>query len=373
MTRYPTLRYLLPRILLPLLAVLAIELLFRSNFWERFAAPDSHAGTSVRLKQAVAAEPRPIDFVTLGSSRAVYGLDHRRIAEMAARHGKVHVNLSMPGSHWMSVMAVIDWLRTERPEVQGGVIALAVPDLQYESNGSYELAIVRPFQTLLSDNGGVANRFNWRDATTFGSVSALFQYRSDLQNALRHPLQRGKAIEWFSSFGKHTLYDGPRQQIDTCAMDWDTLASCAAHVPGNPDEQHVAALCQSLAAGSGQGGDWSQLDAGALPDDRKLVLQQRQGELRRIGWKKPPLVILLPVTHHWTRELMPKGARSWAHLVLDPLAAEGRIRLLDYSEFFDVDGKTRCDVFWDIYHQNEKGLSELTDALLPEIEKQLYQ
>ena len=50
-----------------------------------------------------------------------------------------------------------------------------------------------------------------------------------------------------------------------------------------------------------------------------------------------------------------------------------RIRLLDYSDFFDVAGQTRCDVFWDIYHQNEKGLGELTDALLPEIERQQYE
>ena len=104
-------RYLLPRIVLPLLAVLALEGVFRTDFWERFAAPGSHAGTSIRLKQAVAAEPRPIDFVTLGSSRAEYGLDHARIAALGARHGKVHANLSMPGSHWMSVMTVIQWLR----------------------------------------------------------------------------------------------------------------------------------------------------------------------------------------------------------------------------------------------------------------------
>ncbi len=365
-------RYLLPRIVLPLLALLALEGLFRSNFWERFAAPDSHAGTSIRLKQAVAAASGKIDFVTLGSSRAVYGLDHARIAALAQQHGKVHANLSMPGSHWMSVMAVIDWLRSERPEVQGGIIALSAADLQYVGNGSYELAIVRPFQGLLSDHGGATERFDWHDPSSFGSVSALYQYRGDLQDALRHPLQRSQSINWFASFGKHQLFDGPRQKFDTCAMPWNSLVDCAAHVPVNADEQHVVNLCQGFAANAGKVGDWTGLDPKALPEDRQQVLDQRQHELRAVGWKKPPLVILLPITHHWSRELLPKGAQAFAHTVLDPLAAEGKIRLLDFSDFFDVDGVTRCDVFWDIYHQNEKGLTELTDALLPEIERYLY-
>ena len=364
-------RYLLPRIVLPLLAVLALEGVFRTDFWERFAAPGSHAGTSIRLKQAVAAEPRPIDFVTLGSSRAEYGLDHARIAALGARHGKVHANLSMPGSHWMSVMTVIQWLRERRPEVAGGIIALATPDLQYVGNGSYELAIVRPFQGLIGNRGDAAHRFDWNDASTFGSISALYQYRGDLQDALRHPLQRARAIG-AAGLGGHLLFDGPRRQIDTCAMPWQDLAHCAAHAPANADERHVVALCASLAAGSGQGGDWSALDPDALPPDRVELRAIRQRELRSVGWKKPPLVILMPVTHHWSRELQPRGARAWAHQVLDPLVADGSIALLDYSDFFDVDGVTRCDAFWDIYHQNEKGAAELTDALLPQIERHLY-
>ncbi len=365
-------RYLLPRIVLPLLIIVAMEALFRSNFWELFAAPDSHAGTSIRLKQAVAQTPAKIDFVTLGSSRAVYGLDHKRIAAMAGKRGLVHVNLSMPGSHWMSVMTVIDWLRTERPEVSGGIIALSVADLQYVSNGNYELAIVRPFQGLLETSGDASARFELRDPSSYGSISALYQYRGDIQDAVRHPLQRGQAIGWFASFGQHQLFDGPRQQIHTCAIPWDTIAHCAGHIAVTENDQHVVRLCRSLAGNAGHAGDWSGLDARALPPDRQDVLGQRQRELRNVGWPKPPLVILMPITHHWSRELMPKGAREWAHMVLDPLAAEGKIRLLDYSDFFDVDGMTRCDVFWDIYHQNEKGLTELTDALLPEIEAQLY-
>ena len=366
------LRFVLTRIGLPLLALLLLEGAFRSNWWERFAAPNSHASISIRVKQALAAEPRRIDFVTLGSSRAVYGLGHARIAALAANHGLVHANLSMPGSHWMSVIAVIDWLRSARPGVQGGIIALSISDLKTIGNGNYELAIVRPFQSLVSDRGGLSQRFDWRDPGSFGAISALYQYRRDLQDAVRHPLRRGADIGWLASLGRHQLFAGPKQPADTCALPWQTLASCSAWQPVNADQTHAVQVCRDLLVGAGMGGDWTQLDPSALPADRQRVLDQRQRELRGIGWKQPPLVILLPVTEHWSRELLPRGIRAWAHTILDPLVADGSIRLLDYSDFFDVAGHTRCDVFWDSYHQNAKGMGELTDALLPEIERQLY-
>ncbi len=367
------LRYLLPRIFLPLLILLLMEGLFRSDFWERFAAPDSHAGTSIQIKQAIADEQRAIDFVTLGSSRAVYGLDHARIAADAARHGKVHANISMPGAHWLSVMAQIDWLRTQRPQLEGGIIALSIADMLHVGNGNYELAIVRPFQSVLSDHGGATERFDWHDPASYGSMSALYQYRGDIRSALFNPWQRARQLRASARSGPQRLFDGPRQQADVCTMPWATVAVCAAHKPGNADEATVVAQCASMAESAGKAGDWSAL-AGAeiLAPIHQQTLDQRQAELRSIDWKRPPLVILLPITHHWSHELLPGGARAWAHRILDPLVADGSIQLLDYSDFFDVDGVTRCDVFWDIYHQNEKGMRELTDALQPDIERYLH-
>ena len=365
-------RYLLPRILLPLLALLLLEALFRGDLWERMTAPDSHAGTSIRLKQALAAESRPIQFVTLGSSRAVYGLDHARIAALAAKHQSVQANLSMPGAHWMTIMTVIDWLKIQRPEVQGGVIALSITDMQNVGNGNYELAIVRPFQGMLGNLGDAANRFEWHDPSSYGSVSALFQYRGDIQNALRHPLDRLRTVSWFSQFGQHKLFDGPRQAVDACDMPWDNLAHCAAYAGDDDAKRTIANQCRGFANAAGQGGDWRGFASGDLPPILQDLLDLRQKQLRSIGWTKPPIVILMPTTHHWKKELAPLGAREWAHRILDPLAQEGSIKLLDYTDFFDRDGQTRCDVFWDLYHQNQKGITELTDALLPELERALY-
>ncbi len=365
-------RKLLPRLLLPMLLVLALEGGFRLGLWEPLVAPDSHAGTSVRVKRALAAFPRPIDFVTLGSSRAIFGLDHRLIAERAASHGFTHANLSMPGSHWLSVHTLIDWLHQRRPELQGGIIALALPDLTGISNGDYELAIATPFQVGLFGGQRLHQRFAFDDRGSWGAASVLWQYRSDIQDLARHPLLRRKTLRWFAENAAHPLFDGPRPTFDSCGLHWQTLASCAAIKPANPDQAHLQQTCQGSLATLAPVQDWRAFAGAALPAELATVRDQRQRDLRGIGWPRPPILILLPITRHWRDELLPRGMAAWAHRMLDPLVAEGSIHLLDYSDFFDRAGQTRCDVFWDIYHQNGKGASELTEALLPELDRLLY-
>lgn len=365
-------RKLLPRLLLPILLVLALEGGFRFGLWETLAAPDSHAGTSIRLKRAVSGFPRTIDFVTLGSSRAIFGLDHRLIAERAASHGFTHANLSLPGAHWLSITTLIDWLHQRRPELQGGIIALSLPDLVGSTNGNYELAMVAPWQVDLFGQHRLHQRFTVADRGSWGAASALWQYRGDIQDLARHPLRRRKALRRAQRGAGQPLFDGPRPSFDACGLHWQTLASCAAIKPTNPDQAHVQQTCAGPLATLGAQWDWRAFADAAPPPELATVREQRQRELRNTGWPRPPVLILMPITQHWRDELLPRGMAAWAHSMLDPLVAEGSIHLLDYSDFFDRDGATRCDVFWDIYHQNGKGARELTEALLPELDRLLY-
>ena len=128
-------RYLLPRILLPLLLLLGVEMAFRFGVWEPLAARDSHSGTSIRAKQGLLAHTGQIDFITLGSSRAEYGLDHQLIHEHARERGIAHLNVSQPGSHWLSITTISAWVRKHHPELKGGVIGLSYLDFQYPFNG----------------------------------------------------------------------------------------------------------------------------------------------------------------------------------------------------------------------------------------------
>lgn len=133
------------KIAAPFCVVLLVEFLFQLGVWEPITFPLSHVGTSIRLKRALTKPELKLDFVTLGSSRPEYGLDHEEIAKAALENGYLHANLSMPGSHWMTVRVLSTWLSEHHSELRGGFIALSTQDFNYLGNGHYELAFVHPF------------------------------------------------------------------------------------------------------------------------------------------------------------------------------------------------------------------------------------
>ncbi|HEU4663243.1 MAG TPA: hypothetical protein VFS55_04365, partial [Dokdonella sp.] len=214
----------------PLALVLAVEALFLAGVWEPLAEPRSHAGTSVRLKRALR-DPGVgrIDYVTLGSSRPEYGIDHELLAAQAARRGRAHADLTMPGTHWTSVGVLVRWLEREHPEVRGGVIALSVQDLAFTYNGYYELGILQPFRRV-DDLGWIAARipFAMHDVASYGVVSALFAWRDDVRAFVADPALRRERIAWQDAHADahHILFGNPESHGDMCAWGVDSLAAC---------------------------------------------------------------------------------------------------------------------------------------------------
>ncbi len=365
-------RPLLLRLLVPLIGLVLVETAFRFGAWDRLLPPQSHAGTSVRMRDAVVEFPERIDFVTLGSSRAQYGLDHAAIAEAARSHGRSHANLSMPGSHWMTIFEQSRWLRRERPEVQGVVIALSAADMVWRSNGSYELAIVQPLRSPWSIDDELRSHFAPGQLDTYGVYSALFGHRQAVQFALQSPGELKRTLGWFREHGRHTLFDGPRIQHDLCGLPLDTVATCAAASAARPELQTPIDQCKSLLPSVGASPDFRFPGGAPLTEERRTLLELRQAQIRAMGWPQPPVIVLMPITHVWRKELMAQGSIEWSHRVLDPLAASGEIVLIDLSTALDAADATRCEMFWDLYHQNEAGAKELTRQLLPQIERALY-
>ena len=367
---------LLAMILAPLLIVGALELAFRCGAWEPLARPNSHAGTSVRLKRTLA-DPRfaRIDAVAIGGSRAVYGIDHAALASAAERRGLVYANLSMPGTHWMSVGVLTDWLAREHPEVRAGVIALADVDFIFAGNGAYELAIVTPFRTW-SDNAWIAGHVEVvrGELPTYGVLSALMAYREDLQDLIPHPLLRAKEIVWWR---RKDLVERTRTNVeetrDLCATPADTFDECerilaAPADPGSP----VAAQCRSALASRGRPrADYAAAMRGALPPHMVKLRDLIRAQLRSLPWSQPVVIVLMPVHEIWRDTLAPAGVHEWALEVLRPLVEEGRVVVLDHTDDFIHDARTDCDAFFDQYHQNNRGRARLAETLEPQLERAL--
>lgn len=358
-------------VLAPLALVLLLEVVFEFGVWEPMAAPASHAGTSVRLKRALLdpAIPR-IDYVTLGSSRPEYGIDHALLAEEAKREGRVHANLSMPGSHWMTIGVLSNWLQRERPEIRGGIIALSIQDLFYPGNGDYELGIVEPFRRF-SDLGWIAAHVPLEpgDTASYGTYSALFAWRSDIQDFVRHPYQRERSIEWFKNNRSSTtvLFGNAESKGDMCAFGLSSLAACdKVDASSEAAAAGLKRQCAELRSSAGSRPDLHiAMREGPLPPFLQRTRDLARQQLRAMRWPEPPLVVLMPVPKLWMRDVLAPGLHEWALSVLQPLAAEGRIRLVDATDFFD--GDSQCEAFFDFYHQNALGRERFTRWLLPQI------
>lgn len=138
-------RRLAPIIVVAIGLVLLIEFAFRQGAWELLARPESNAGQSVRLKRAVhALGAEKLQFITLGDSRSVYGIDHKRIADAAGVLGLRHHNLSLAGMHWLSTNLAAEWAQREGQHIKGVLIATNYTNFAYLGNGDHELAIAAP-------------------------------------------------------------------------------------------------------------------------------------------------------------------------------------------------------------------------------------
>lgn len=370
-------RRLIIKLLAALVLIVLVELAFQAGIWEPLATPASHAGTSVRLKRALndPANAR-IDFVTLGSSRPEYGLDHAMIAAAAQRHGFVHANLSLAGSHWMTIGVLTRWLAREHAEIRGGVIALSIADLLYAGNGSYELGIVYPFHRL-RDIPWMARHvpFERDDMESWGALSALFAWRTDIRDFVAHPQRRFDSLSWYAANNPtRKLFANPEPHGDMCAFGLDSLSACdrvaaSATAQARRLEGQCKVILQTVAQRDGQEAqlhESPQIDA--LRETGPLV----QRQLRAIAWTEPPVVLLMPVPRIWTDHALPPSLHARALAILQPLVDEGRIRLIDATGFFDHDADGGCASFLDFYHQNAQGRERFTRWLLPQLERMLY-
>jgi hypothetical protein len=360
----------------PLLFVALAELIFRLGAWEPVANPESHAGTSVRLKRNLLNPAMPkIDFVTLGSSRPEYGIDHARLAEEARQHGFVHANLSMPGSHWMTIGVLAQWLEKHHPEVRGGIIALSIQDMIFPGNGNYELGIVQPFRDA-SDTPWINAHvpFKRDDIESYGSYSALFGWRDDVRDLLRHPSKRIKTLEWFArNRSLDSLFTNPGSQGNMCAHGLGTLAACDAIERSSDASDNLRRQCTQVRTELRHRPDFGKFVQQDVPPEFMLRTRELvQSQLRAMHWKTPPIVVLMPVPRVWRNDDKTAGQRQWTLSILQPLVDEGHIELIDATDFFDADSDLGCSKFFDFYHQNAEGSAQLTAWLLPRLKKTLY-
>ena len=370
------LRHVLPRLAVIAIVLALLELMFRHGLWEPVTRPESNAGQSVRLKNAInALGAEKLDFITLGDSRAVYGIEHQRVADAAKTAGFTHANLSLAGTHWLTIDAVVDWIAAHDKNLKGALIATNVNSFTFDGNGAYELGMATPFlATWDSERMKRSVPFDLGEFGTYGVYSALFLAREDIQDLLRQPRARLREKRAYAGQGAAPLTFSVKVAGNACAVPHSSIAACAAAVTsGNNDtERAMINQCKAELGTTKQRLDWRNWAVpGAIPHLEALA-KTRQAELRAMPVAKPLLVVMMPVPSLRRDELTPQGLEEYSLSVLKPLVDDGTIVLYDFTHFFDKTEGGECSAFWDLYHQNTLGQARLTDVLLPIIQRELY-
>ena len=360
------------RIWIALVVMLAIDLVFQLGGYNRFASRESHSGTTLRTLSALNLRGRDqVDTVTIGSSVAVYGLDHARIAEAALARGHQHVSLALPGSALLTFRQWAQWLPKNAPKVHGGLMVLAPGDFQSLGNGSYELAIVAPIKSLTDGIWWQEHvPFARENLDTYGLFSGLALFRNDLQQLIANPLKRRSELRWWREhlrqsdyLSTQTVFDGNLCGIDLSSSDSCLAASKPAMMP-EAEFQAVQQTCQMLKAQSLNVPDWT--NAANVPAETRRVQSLRRGLIDELGWQNRAVVLVLPMHPMWETTRV-KGASSLMAEIYQPLAASGAVRFLNYQHIFEQAGVPSCEVFHDMYHLNRLGQKIVTDRLLPEL------
>jgi hypothetical protein len=361
-----------PRVWIALLVMLAVDLVFQLGGYNRFASRDSHSGTTLRTLSALNLRGRDqIDTVTIGSSVAVYGLDHARIAQAASAQGHLHVSLALPGSALLTYRQWAKWLPKNAPKVRGGLMVLAPGDFQSLGNGSYELAIVAPIKSLGDGLWWQEHvPFVRENLDTYGLFSGLALFRNDLQQLIANPLKRRGELRWWREHLRQSDYLSTQTAFDgnLCGIDLSSSDSCLAAVKPEmmpeADFQAVQQTCQTLKAQSSNVPDWT--NPANVPAETRRVQNLRRELISELGWQDHAVVLVLPMHPMWETTRV-KGAAALMAEIYQPQVASGSVRFLNYQNIFDEAGVAPCEAFHDMYHLNRLGQKIVTDKLLPEL------
>ena len=213
------------------------------------------------------------------------------------------------------------------------------------------------------------------DVASYGTYSALFGWRTDIQDYIRHPFDRRDSIDWYTKnvTAQKILFGNPESHGDMCAFGVEALGSCdKVEASTDPAHDGLKRQCKELRDSAANRPDFTTLmRQEPLPDFMRHTRDLVRAQLRELPWPQPAVVVLMPVPRLWKRDVLGPGLHEWARAILQPLADEGRIRLIDATDLFDADD-AECSLFFDFYHQNAAGRDRLMRWLMPQIEALLY-
>lgn len=354
-------------VLFLLLAVLAVEAMFRFALYEAIVSPYSHSGTTITVKRAVGEFGKDeVDVITLGDSRTAQGLDNDRIYKAGAEAGLDHLKLSMPGSHFLTLKAMAAWSLDELDSLRGVVIALSPAAFAYIGNGAYELAKVMPLRNEVSA-GDMFHHVPFRrsDIRTFAPLFSVAGYRDDIKDLLADPGARFEAVS--ARNGRAPLnilaYTG-KETDDICGVPVEDPEACLEAL-----EQPGAQVLERARAGLQKMCQAGTKDKKSKPNNQAAALAEEWVSfLETLSSKVRVMFVVLPELTAYRRYAYHPNSMHVYDVIVSRLREGGRVEVVDLLDVLLDQPGPECGFFLDSTHLNLHGKEVVTDALLPNLE-----
>lgn len=364
---------------LPLVVLLLVELCFRAGLWEPFVLWDSHAGQTVMTKRSLERIDRlGIEYITLGNSTAREGLDHKQLARLALSHHSDHINLSLPGSHFLTFKTLERYAAAQLPNLKGVLLITPAAFLQAMGNGEYELSIVRPLQAYTGWQEQMLHvNFRHDSLASWSSLSSFVGYRDDVAGWLKS-MGQGRDLVQHHEPGRWWFEWTANDAENICWADEEGVAI-----------QSTAQLCPIIEA-SGGSSDMADtmrqfcrmpvLAEVISPQDleywrsRQLpgIRQAWEDYLRDMGARYRLVILSLPVPEIYRQRRMIDEITAASYALLQRLSDEGVLHWLDLRSLPSSMAVDECALFRDPWHLNVKGQRGVTERVAPFLQKVWY-
>lgn len=347
----------------PLLLLLGLEALFRSGVWEGRVTLQSHAGRTVVTKRALAEiDGSQVDYVTLGDSRARQGLHHKALATLARDFGREHVNMALPGSHFLSLKVLSRLALDQLKPLQGMVLVVPPGFLQSRGNGEYELGIVRPLREY-TDSWEMMDHVPLRAGhiPSWGSWSDFAGYREDLLHWAKGGDGRREVSEL--NIGRWWLEWTAEYPSQLCSIDWQQDDICAKIQDLDRRNEAVDSVQRYCRQSRGR----RQLMAQDIQLWREVKLPSLttawRDFLTGLGSELDLIVVTLPQHSLYEQRSLFAESIHEADTLLADLQQQGILRWLDLRDALLDAHLSECSAFRDPWHLNQAGQQVATERL----------
>lgn len=363
-------KFWLPLLTLVLIFVIT-ELFLRLGWYNSWVKPNSYLGNVFnRVKAIEKVGLDKIDWITVGSSRIDWGIDHAKLAKAQELQGHKHVRMSFGSANFISTQANIHWSIENLSSLQGIMLGASEYTFSHFNTVNNQYKAAWPFKHHMDFENYQPLAENQKLEIILSQL-AWYTYFDDIKSLLNNPIARKNELQKEAESIDPLLFK-KNVNANLCAHALKTLQDCVkstnkikSYSGKNRGFRVVNKICNNNTAIKR-----AQLNA-PMPTERdyqKLVNNWVNLINYVLEKDKQFTLVLLPEHESFDYIINPANASEITANVLARVAESPNFNLIDLRDI--LEGKQNCEYFSDPNHLNNKGIKLVTQAVLKHINNQ---